>query len=71
MKHVTHILRSIEGGDPKAANELLPLVYAELRKLAAYKMAHCAAGHTLQPTQRPEQAVEWRKKLAELEAGKK
>jgi RNA polymerase sigma factor (TIGR02999 family) len=40
----------MEDGDPKAANELLPLVYEELRKLAAYKMAHCAAGHTLQPT---------------------
>ena len=50
MKDVTHILRAIEDGDPKAANELLPLVYVELRKLAAYKMAHCAAGHTLQPT---------------------
>jgi RNA polymerase sigma factor (TIGR02999 family) len=50
LKDVTHILRSIEDGDPKAANELLPLVYAELRKLAAYKMAQCAAGHTLQPT---------------------
>ena len=37
-------------GDPKAADELLPLVYGELRKLAAYKMAHSAAGHTLQPT---------------------
>jgi RNA polymerase sigma factor (TIGR02999 family) len=50
LQDVTHIPRPIEDGGPKAANELLPLVYAELRKLAAYKMAHCAAGHTLQPT---------------------
>jgi RNA polymerase sigma factor (TIGR02999 family) len=40
----------MEHGDPKTANELLPLVYAELHKLAAYKMAQGAAGHTLQPT---------------------
>jgi len=50
VSDVTRILESIQQGDPKAADELLPLVYAELRKLAAYKMAHCAAGHTLQPT---------------------
>ena len=47
---MTRILESIQHGDPKAADELLPLVYAELRKLAAYKMAQNAAGHTLQPT---------------------
>jgi len=47
---VTRILESIELGDPKAADKLLPLVYEELRKLAAYKMAHNAAAHTLQPT---------------------
>jgi RNA polymerase sigma factor (TIGR02999 family) len=50
MSDVTHVLQAIQQGDPKAADELLPLVYAELRKLAAYKMAHNAAGHTLQPT---------------------
>ena len=50
MSDVTRILESIQHGDPKAADELLPLVYAELRKLAAYKMANSAAGHTLQPT---------------------
>jgi len=50
LSDVTRILESIQHGDPKAADELLPLVYAELRKLAAYKMAHNAAGHTLQPT---------------------
>jgi RNA polymerase sigma factor (TIGR02999 family) len=50
LNDVTRILVEMQRGDPKAADELLPLVYAELRKLAAYKMAHCAAGHTLQPT---------------------
>ena len=50
MSDVTRILESIQQGDPKAADELLPLVYAELRKLAAYKMARLAAGQTLQPT---------------------
>jgi RNA polymerase sigma factor (TIGR02999 family) len=50
LSDVTRILESIKHGDPKAADELLPLVYAELRKLAAYKMAQNAAGHTLQPT---------------------
>ena len=50
VSQVTRILEAVEQGNPKAADELLPLVYAELRKLAAYKMAQCAAGHTLQPT---------------------
>ena len=50
MSDVTHILEAIERGEPKAAEQLLPLVYEELRKLAAQKMAHEAAGHTLQPT---------------------
>ena len=40
----------MQHGDPKAADELLPLVYGELRKLAASKMANEAAGNTLQPT---------------------
>jgi RNA polymerase sigma factor (TIGR02999 family) len=40
----------MESGDPKAADELLPLVYQELRKLATTKMANEAAGNTLQPT---------------------
>ena len=47
---VTHILHSIEQGDLKAANELLPLVYEELRRLAAHKMVKEAPGQTLQPT---------------------
>ena len=50
MSDVTHILNVIQGGDEKAAEELLPLVYEELRKLAAHKLAREAPGHTLQPT---------------------
>jgi RNA polymerase sigma factor (TIGR02999 family) len=50
MSEVTHILNAIEHGDPSAAGQLLPLVYDELRKLAAQKMAQEAAGQTLQPT---------------------
>lgn len=50
MSDVTQILQAIEHGDAKAANELLPLVYHELRRLAAHKMAGEAPGHTLQPT---------------------
>ena len=44
------ILAAAQAGDPKAAEELLPLVYEELRKLAAHKMVGQAPGHTLQPT---------------------
>src|SRR5216117_1336549 len=50
MSDVTHILNAIEKGDAKAADDLLPLVYGELRKLAAHKMAGEAAYQTLQPT---------------------
>jgi len=50
MSDVTHILNAIENGDPKATNALLPLVYQELRRLAAHKMANEAPGQTLQPT---------------------
>ena len=50
MSEFTHILERVERGDPRAAGELLPLVYDELRRLAAQKMAHEAVGHTLQPT---------------------
>jgi RNA polymerase sigma factor (TIGR02999 family) len=50
MSAVTVILDRAQQGDPTAANELLPLVYDELRKLAAARMANEAAGHTLQPT---------------------
>ncbi|SPE59978.1 hypothetical protein SBV1_360045 [Verrucomicrobia bacterium] len=44
MSDVTRILESIEQGDSKAADQLLPLVYEELRKLAASKMVNEAAG---------------------------
>jgi RNA polymerase sigma factor (TIGR02999 family) len=50
MSDVTQILQAIEQGDAQAAHELLPLVYQELRRLAAHKMAQEAPGHTLQPT---------------------
>jgi RNA polymerase sigma factor (TIGR02999 family) len=50
MSDITRILESIEHGDPRAADELLPLVYEELRKLAAARMAQENPGHTLQPT---------------------
>ena len=50
MSDVTQILQAIEQGDARAADELLPLVYEELRKLAASKMAHELPGQTLQPT---------------------
>ena len=50
MSQVTQILQAVEQGDANAAEQLLPLVYQELRRLAAYKMSHEAPGHTLQPT---------------------
>jgi RNA polymerase sigma factor (TIGR02999 family) len=50
LSEVTQILRFIEQGDPRAADELLPLVYDELRKLAGSKMAGEAPNQTLQPT---------------------
>ncbi len=50
MNDVTRILTAIERGEPNAAEELLPLVYAELRRLASAKMARLQAGQTLQPT---------------------
>jgi len=50
VSEFTRILQGVQQGDPKAADELLPLVYQELRRLAAAKMAQEAPGHTLQPT---------------------
>ena len=50
MRDVTQILKAAEKGDAKAAGQLLPLVYAELRRLASHRMAQEAPGHTLQPT---------------------
>jgi RNA polymerase sigma factor (TIGR02999 family) len=50
MSDVTHILSAIESGDPHAADQLLPLVYDELRRLAAQKLAHEKPGQTLDAT---------------------
>jgi RNA polymerase sigma factor (TIGR02999 family) len=50
MSEVTQVLDRMHQGDPKAAEELLPYVYHELRNLAASKMARERPGHTLQPT---------------------
>jgi RNA polymerase sigma factor (TIGR02999 family) len=50
VSNVTQILNAIEQGDPKAAEQLLPLVYDELRKLAAQKLAQEMPGQTLQAT---------------------
>jgi len=50
MSDVTQILNQIESGDPTAAEQLLPLVYDELRKLAVAKLAHEKPGQTLQAT---------------------
>ena len=50
MANVTQLLDAATAGDPAAAAELLPLVYAELRALAAAQMAHEKPGQTLQPT---------------------
>jgi RNA polymerase sigma factor (TIGR02999 family) len=50
MSELTRILNAVEKGDAKAANQLLPLVYEELRRIAAHKMAREAPGQTLQPT---------------------
>ena len=50
MSDVTRILNAIEGGDAKATDQLLPLVYEELRMLAAQKLSHEKPGQTLQAT---------------------
>ena|SRR5664280_378504 len=50
MSEVTLILNALQQGDPKAADQLLPVVYSELRKLAAHKMSSETPGQTLQPT---------------------
>jgi RNA polymerase sigma factor (TIGR02999 family) len=51
MAEITRILEAVQQGDPKAAAELFPLVYQELRKVAGQKMAQEGPGHTLQPTE--------------------
>jgi RNA polymerase sigma factor (TIGR02999 family) len=50
MSEVTQILHAIAEGDPRAASQLLPLVYDELRQLAAHRLAQQTTGQTLQPT---------------------
>src|SRR6266852_5020613 len=50
MHEVTRVLSAIEGGDPHAAEQLLPLVYQELRQLAAQKLAQEKPGQTLEAT---------------------
>jgi RNA polymerase sigma factor (TIGR02999 family) len=50
MNEVTRILSAVEQGDPHAAEQLLPLIYEELRKLAAQRLAQEKPGQTLQPT---------------------
>jgi RNA polymerase sigma factor (TIGR02999 family) len=50
MNEVTHVLNATPAGDPHAASRLLPLVYAELRRLAAQHLAREPGGQTLQPT---------------------
>ncbi len=50
MSHVTRILSAIDAGDPRAPEQLLPLVYDELRKLAAQKLAREKPGQTLEAT---------------------
>jgi RNA polymerase sigma factor (TIGR02999 family) len=51
MAEVTHLLSAIDAGDPLAAEQLLTLVYDDLRRLAAHRLAHEAPGQTLQPTE--------------------
>ena len=50
MADVTQLLSAMEAGDPRAAGQLLPLVYDELRRLAAQRLAQESAGQTLEPT---------------------
>jgi RNA polymerase sigma factor (TIGR02999 family) len=50
MSEVTHLISAIQHGDSRASDQLLPLVYEELRKLAAQKIAQEQPGHTLQAT---------------------
>jgi RNA polymerase sigma factor (TIGR02999 family) len=50
VNDVTRILSAIDQGDPHAAGQLLPLVYEELRKLAAHRLAQESPGHSLEPT---------------------
>ena len=60
MSDVTRILNAIEQGDPRAAEELLPIVYDELRRLASQKMAQEAPAPVKLPTKFPD--MPWKKK---------
>ncbi len=66
MSEVTRILQEIRGGSPEGAEQLLSLVYAELKRIAAHKMAGEACGHTLQPTALVHEA--WMRLVGEGEA---
>jgi ECF sigma factor len=50
MSEITRILEAVDRGEARASAELVPLVYQELRRLAAWKLAREAPGQTLQPT---------------------
>jgi hypothetical protein len=50
MNEVTLLLNAAQSGDPHAAEQLLPLVYDELRRVAAHRLAHEAPGQTIEPT---------------------
>jgi RNA polymerase sigma factor (TIGR02999 family) len=67
MSHVTHVLNAIEAGDPSAAEQLLPLVYDELRQLAAQKMGQERPGQTLQATALVHEAY---LRLVDVDAGR-
>ena len=67
MSEVTRILQAVNAGEGQAAEQLLPLVYEELRKLAASKMAREAPGQTLQPTALVHEA--WLRLAGEQQAG--
>jgi hypothetical protein len=58
MSHLTRILDAARAGDPRAADELLPLVYEELRRLAAGKMALGTPGQTLQMSVNERKTIE-------------
>src|SRR5512139_3929473 len=66
MSEITQILREISSGNQQGAEQLLSLVYTELKRIAAQKMAGEAAGHTLQPTALVHEA--WMKLVGEGDA---
>ena len=59
MSNVTQILSAIEQGDARATDQLLPMIYQELRRLASQKMADEAPGQTLQATALVHEAYVW------------